>query len=136
MRVQRTGLLPWVLASNRALGQGCRIRGCGSHRPAVGAYRSQVIRDRWLRRRSERSHIAVTAWRNASSARLLSGTVGFEDGVAACCGAIKPLPDGACETKRMSVVEAARGQGMARALLGELERRARDLGYALARLDT
>jgi GNAT superfamily N-acetyltransferase len=62
--------------------------------------------------------------------------VGFEDGVAACCGAIKPLPDGACEIKRMFVVEAARGRGVARALLGELERRARDLGYALARLDT
>jgi GNAT superfamily N-acetyltransferase len=62
--------------------------------------------------------------------------VGFEDGVAVCCGAIKPLPDGACEIKRMFVAPAARGRGMARALLGELERRARALGYALARLDT
>jgi GNAT superfamily N-acetyltransferase len=62
--------------------------------------------------------------------------VGFEEGVAVCCGGIKRLPDGACEVKKMFVAEAARGRGVARALLVELERQARDRGYAVARLDT
>lgn len=62
--------------------------------------------------------------------------VGERDGVPICCGGIKRLPDGACEIKRMFVVEHARGRGVARALLEELERRARELGYAIARLDT
>jgi len=62
--------------------------------------------------------------------------VGFEDGVPVCCGGVKRLPDAACEIKRMFVVEAARGRGVARALLEELERRARALGYEIARLDT
>jgi GNAT superfamily N-acetyltransferase len=63
-------------------------------------------------------------------------TVGFEDGEPVCCGGIKRLPDGACEIKKMFVVEDARGRGVARALLEELERLARELGYAVARLDT
>lgn len=62
--------------------------------------------------------------------------VGFEAGVAVCCGGVKRLPDGACEIKRMFVVDEARGRGLARALLEELERRARELGYEIARLDT
>lgn len=62
--------------------------------------------------------------------------VGCEDGVAVCCGGVKRLPDGACEIKRMFVVDQARGRGVARALLVELEDRARELGYAVARLDT
>ena len=62
--------------------------------------------------------------------------VGYEDGTAVCCGGIKRLPDGACEIKRMFVVEQARGRGVARALLEELEQLARALGYEIARLDT
>jgi GNAT superfamily N-acetyltransferase len=62
--------------------------------------------------------------------------VGFDEDVAVCCGGLKRLPDGACEIKRMFVVPEARGRGVARALLVDLERRARELGYAVARLDT
>jgi GNAT superfamily N-acetyltransferase len=62
--------------------------------------------------------------------------VGFEDGAPVCCGGVKRLPDGGCEIKKMFVVEDARGRGVARALLVELERLARELGYAIARLDT
>ena len=62
--------------------------------------------------------------------------VGSEDGAAVCCGGLKRLPDGACEIKRMFVVEQARGRGIARALLEELERLARERGYTVARLDT
>jgi GNAT superfamily N-acetyltransferase len=62
--------------------------------------------------------------------------VGYRDGVAVCGGGIKRLPDGACEIKRMYVVPAARGQGVARALLHALEDAARTLGYDTVRLDT
>ena len=62
--------------------------------------------------------------------------VGYDDGAAVCCGGVKRLPDGACEVKKMFVAPEARGRGVARALLEELERLARDLGYAIARLDT
>jgi len=62
--------------------------------------------------------------------------VGYEDGVAICCGGIKRLAADICEFKRMYVVPAARGKGVARTLLGALEDRARALGYAVGRLDT
>ena len=62
--------------------------------------------------------------------------VGLDDGEPVCCGGLKRLPDGACEIKKMFVVASARGRGHARALLDELERRARELGYEVVRLDT
>ena len=51
-------------------------------------------------------------------------------------GGLKRLSDGACEIKKMFVADAARGRGVARALLEELERLARQHGYGIARLDT
>jgi GNAT superfamily N-acetyltransferase len=62
--------------------------------------------------------------------------VGYRDGLAVCCGGIKRLDARSCELKRMYVVPEARGQGVGRGLLGALEDRARELGYAVARLDT
>jgi len=62
--------------------------------------------------------------------------VGFEGEEPVCCGGVKRLSDEGCEIKRMFVVEDARGRGVARELLGELERRARDLGFSIVRLDT
>jgi GNAT superfamily N-acetyltransferase len=62
--------------------------------------------------------------------------VGYDAGVPVCVGGLKRLPDGACEIKKMFVARGARGRGVARALLAELERRARELGYTTARLDT
>ncbi|HEX3804959.1 MAG TPA: GNAT family N-acetyltransferase [Solirubrobacteraceae bacterium] len=62
--------------------------------------------------------------------------VGYESGVAVCCGGIKRLDEEACEIKRMYVASEARGRGVARILLGALEDRARELGYVVARLDT
>lgn len=58
------------------------------------------------------------------------------DGTPSCCGGVKQLPDGTCEIKRMYVVPAARGRGVARLMLGALEDAARGLGYTVARLDT
>ncbi len=62
--------------------------------------------------------------------------VGYRDGEPVCCGGIKRLDEQACELKRMYVVPRARGTGVAGALLAELERRARELEYEVARLDT
>jgi GNAT superfamily N-acetyltransferase len=62
--------------------------------------------------------------------------VGWRDGEPICCGGLKRLTDGVCEIKKMYVVPAARGQGVARTLLHALERAALELGYDVARLDT
>jgi GNAT superfamily N-acetyltransferase len=52
------------------------------------------------------------------------------------CGGLKRLDPEACEIKRMYVRPEARGKGLSRGLLEALEERARELGYATARLDT
>lgn len=63
--------------------------------------------------------------------------VGYVDGAPACCGGVKQLPDaGACEIKKMYVVPALRGRGVAHQLLAFLEGQARALGHRVARLDT
>ena len=59
-----------------------------------------------------------------------------EDGRPVAGGGVKRLDDRACELKRMYVVPDARGHGVGRELLAALEALARDLGYAVARLDT
>jgi GNAT superfamily N-acetyltransferase len=50
-----------------------------------------------------------------------------EAGEAVCGGGIKRLEDGVCEIKRMYVVPAARGRGVAAELLRALEEHARPL---------
>ena len=62
--------------------------------------------------------------------------VGRADGRAVCCGGVKRLDERTCEIKKMYVTPDARGQGVARSLLHELEDRARATGYRVARLDT
>jgi DNA-binding MarR family transcriptional regulator len=52
------------------------------------------------------------------------------------CGAIKHLAGEPSDIKRMWVAESARGLGLGRRLLGELERLARSSGAPAARLDT
>ena len=52
------------------------------------------------------------------------------------CGAVKHRPIGPSEIKRMWVAESARGLGIGRRLLGELERLAGEAGAAAVRLDT
>ena len=57
------------------------------------------------------------------------------DGAAAGCGGVALFADFA-EVKRMFVTEAARGHGVAQALLARIEAEARDAGLALLRLET
>jgi GNAT superfamily N-acetyltransferase len=51
-------------------------------------------------------------------------------------GGLKHSAEGTSEIKRMYVVPDARGSGLGARLLEELEALARELGYAVARLDT
>jgi len=59
-----------------------------------------------------------------------------EDGRAVAGGGVKRSAAHAGEIKRMYVVPEARGRGVGAALLAALEELARDLGYAVVRLDT
>jgi DNA-binding MarR family transcriptional regulator/GNAT superfamily N-acetyltransferase len=52
------------------------------------------------------------------------------------CGGIKHLPGGPSDIKRMWVSPSARGLGLGRRLLEELEQRVRDSGATVARLET
>ncbi len=63
--------------------------------------------------------------------------VAYQAGRPVGCGAIKPLEAaGTVEVKRMYVEVAARGHGIATAVLAELEGWARELGYARCILET
>lgn len=52
------------------------------------------------------------------------------------CGGVQTVGDGVGEVKRMWVSPAARGHGVGRGLLAELERRSALLGHRVVRLDT
>jgi GNAT superfamily N-acetyltransferase len=57
------------------------------------------------------------------------------EGKAVGCGALVPMEDEVAEIKRMFVVPGERGHGIARKVLEELERFARDFEYDAIRLD-
>jgi GNAT superfamily N-acetyltransferase len=59
-----------------------------------------------------------------------------DDGTAIGCGGIKLLDPATAEVKRMWLTPDARGRGVGRMLLAELEVAARDLGATEGRLDT
>jgi len=59
-----------------------------------------------------------------------------DDGTALGCVALRPLPDGSGEIKRMYVSDAARGRGVGRALLVAVLDAARAAGYRQVKLDT
>ena len=60
----------------------------------------------------------------------------YLDGQPAGCGAIKEYKPGIMEIKRMFVPPAARGKGLATAILKELEVWAAELGYEKCILET
>ena len=55
---------------------------------------------------------------------------------AVCCGGVRLISPEVSEIKRMYVDPSARGAGLARRLLADLEAAAADLGARVARLDT
>lgn len=62
--------------------------------------------------------------------------IAYEDGSPLGCGAIRAYDDVTMEVKRMYVQPAGRGKGIATALLLELEKWARELGYTACVLET
>ncbi len=62
--------------------------------------------------------------------------VAYLNGEAIGCGAVKHRPGGPSDIKRMWVAESARGLGIGRRLLRELEQLVRDSGARVARLET
>jgi putative acetyltransferase len=60
----------------------------------------------------------------------------YDDSVAVGCGAVKEYSADAMEVKRMFTVPAGRGKGTAKAILGELELWAAELGYKWCVLET
>ena len=60
----------------------------------------------------------------------------YADSEPAGTGAIRELEPGIAEIKRMYVLPAYRGAGIAGRILEELERRARGRGFGVIRLDT
>jgi GNAT superfamily N-acetyltransferase len=59
-----------------------------------------------------------------------------KNGVFIGCGTIKVLDNEAMEVKRMFVAKEARGRGVARIILAELEKWASELGNLVCRLET
>jgi DNA-binding MarR family transcriptional regulator/GNAT superfamily N-acetyltransferase len=62
--------------------------------------------------------------------------VAYLNGEPIACGAVKHRPGGPSDIKRMWVAESARGLGIGRRLLRELEGLARDSGARVAQLET
>jgi GNAT superfamily N-acetyltransferase len=65
--------------------------------------------------------------------RLLLAVI---DDQPAGCVALRPLQDNACEMKRLFVPPAFRGQGIGRKLAEQIIAEARQIGYAVMKLDT
>jgi GNAT superfamily N-acetyltransferase len=80
----------------------------------------------------ERIFATETAFAAAGAAWL----VAYVDGLPVGCGGLRTLQPGVGEIKRMFVSEAARGSGLGRRLLRELEDRARAAGHERVRLLT
>ena len=62
--------------------------------------------------------------------------VAFDNDVPAGCGAIKPFEEEAMEVKRMYVPPEHRGKGIAKKVLTELERWAKEMNYKRCVLET
>jgi GNAT superfamily N-acetyltransferase len=79
---------------------------------------------------------AIFATEDAFDGPGAAWLVVYEDERPVACGGLRPLEPHVAEIKRMFVTAPARRQGHGRALLGELERLARDAGYERVRLYT
>jgi putative acetyltransferase len=68
--------------------------------------------------------------------KINHAVVAYLDGTPISCGAFKEFTEELVEIKRMFVQPAHRGQGVALAVLAELERWAQELGYTGCVLET
>ena len=90
---------------------------------------ADAIGELFWRDRFEEELDALPGWYEA----LLVARLGDE---LVGCVALKRLPDGAAELKRLYVRPPLRGTGLGRTLAHAAVERARKLGYAVLRLDT
>jgi GNAT superfamily N-acetyltransferase len=67
---------------------------------------------------------------------IRNALVAYEDGVPVACGAIREYDSLTMEVKRMYTLPLARGKGIAKHILHELENWAKELGYAKCILET
>lgn len=93
-----------------------------------------VLLDQDLRIRDGEEHSFYATYNTLD--KIGHVVVAYLDNRAVGCGAIKPYSDKIIEIKRMFVLPVFRGQGIAGAVLAELERWAADLGFAEAILET
>ena len=88
----------------------------------------------------ERRYDAPDEWDGLQPSQLAApdGTfvLGWLDDEAIACGGLRRIDETTGEIKRMFVAEAARRRGFARAVLVEIERTARDIGYERLILET
>lgn len=70
------------------------------------------------------------------TAALQHVIVAYQHNVAVGCGALREIEPGIMEVKRMFVVPEHRGQGIAAAVLRELENWAAEMDYKQCRLET
>ncbi len=67
---------------------------------------------------------------------IRQAVVAYAEGVPVGCGAIKPFGEDVVEVKRMYVLPACRGQGLAGLILAELESWSREGGFSTCILET
>jgi putative acetyltransferase len=67
---------------------------------------------------------------------IKNALVAYIDNKPVACGAFKPFGDNAVEIKRMYVHPDYRGQGIAKKIVGELEKWAAELGFQSSVLET
>ncbi len=93
-----------------------------------------VLLDQDLRMRDGDEHAFYATYNKIDA--LSEVVVAYRDERAVGCGAFKKYSGQTAEIKRMYVVPEFRGQGIAGAVLRELERWARDSGFTEAILET
>ena len=90
--------------------------------------------DAYLKITDEEEHDFYNQFNNIDV--LKEVVVTYVSGIAVGCGAIKKFDNSAVEVKRMFVLKANRGTGVAQKLLVALENWARELGYRKCVLET
>lgn len=93
-----------------------------------------VLLDRDLAIRDGEEHSFFAQYNKITSINHV--VVAYENGLAVGCGAIKAYSEDIVEIKRMFVLEANRGKGIASLVLLELEKWAKELGYKKCILET